>query len=190
MKRMIALLLCCLLLTACSLNATGGTTGTEADITAPSATEVPTEALTEAPTEALTEAPTESPTEAPTEAPLQSLTLYYGDDNAEFILSKEVQVAEITADTIIEQLISAGVLREGVAVNSMFQNGSSLFVDFNQEFANLVCSMGTAGEYIIIGSTVNTFLGAFQATSVTFTVNGQVLESGHAIYDFPLTFMS
>ena len=182
MKRMIALLLCCLLLTACSLNATGGTTGTEADITAPDATE--------APTEALTEAPTESPTEAPTEAPLQSLTLYYGDDNAEFILSKEVQVAEITADTIIEQLISAGVLREGVAVNSMFQNGSSLFVDFNQEFANLVCSMGTAGEYIIIGSTVNTFLGAFQATSVTFTVNGQVLESGHAIYDFPLTFMS
>ena len=182
MKRMIALLLCCLLLTACSLNATGGTTGTEADITAPDATE--------APTEALTEAPTESPTEAPTEAQPQSLTLYYGDDNAEFILSKEVQVAEITADTIIEQLISAGVLREGVAVNSMFQNGSSLFVDFNQEFANLVCSMGTAGEYIIIGSTVNTFLGAFQATSVTFTVNGQVLESGHAIYDFPLTFMS
>ena len=174
MKRMIALLLCCLLLTACSLNATGGTTDTEADITAPDATEAPTEALTE----------------APTEAPLQSLTLYYGDDNAEFILSKEVQVAEITADTIIEQLISAGVLREGVAVNSMFQNGSSLFVDFNQEFANLVCSMGTAGEYIIIGSTVNTFLGAFQATSVTFTVNGQVLESGHAIYDFPLTFMS
>ena len=174
MKRMIALLLCCLLLTACSLNATGGTTGTEADITAPDATEAPTEALTE----------------APTEAPLQSLTLYYGDDNAEFILSKEVQVAEITADTIIEQLISAGVLREGVAVNSMFQNGSSLFVDFNQEFANLVCSMGTAGEYIIIGSTVNTFLGAFQATSVTFTVNGQVLESGHAIYDLPLTFMS
>ena len=178
MKRMIALLLCCLLLTACSLNATGGTTGTEADITAPDATEAPTEALTEA------------PTEAPTEAQPQSLTLYYGDDNAEFILSKEVQVAEITADTIIEQLISAGVLREGVAVNSMFQNGSSLFVDFNQEFANLVCSMGTAGEYIIIGSTVNTFLGAFQATSVTFTVNGQVLESGHAIYDFPLTFMS
>lgn len=178
MKRMIALLLCCLLLTACSPNVTEGTTGTEADITAPSATEVPTEALTEA------------PTEAPTEAQPQSLTLYYGDDNAEFILSKEVQVAEITADTIIEQLISAGVLREGVAVNSMFQNGSSLFVDFNQEFANLVCSMGTAGEYIIIGSTVNTFLGAFQATSVTFTVNGQVLESGHAIYDFPLTFMS
>ena len=178
MKRMIALLLCCLLLTACSLNATGGTTGTEADITAPDATEAPTEALTEA------------PTEAPTEAQPQSLTLYYGDDNAEFILSKEVQVAEITADTIIEQLIAAGVLREGVAVNSMFQNGSSLFVDFNQEFANLVCSMGTAGEYIIIGSTVNTFLGAFQATSVTFTVNGQVLESGHAIYDFPLTFMS
>ena len=182
MKRMIALLLCCLLLTACSLNATGGTTGTEADITAPDATEAPTEALTGALTEA--------PTEAPTEAQPQSLTLYYGDDNAEFILSKEVQVAEITADTIVGQLISAGVLREGVAVNSMFQNGSSLFVDFNQEFANLVCSMGTAGEYIIIGSTVNTFLGAFQATSVTFTVNGQVLESGHAIYDFPLTFMS
>ena len=172
MKRMIALILCCLLLTACSLKSSGEPTGTTEATIAPS----------------VTEAPTETPTEAPTEAPLQSFLLYYGDDNAEFILSKEVQVSEITAEAVIEQLISAGVLREGVAVNSLFQDGSSLFIDFNQEFANLVCSMGTAGEYIIMGSTVNTFLSAFDAKVVTFTVNGEVLESGHVVYDAPLEF--
>jgi len=64
-----------------------------------------------------------------------------------------------------------------------------LNIDFNRSFADLICSMGTAGELMITGSVVNTFLSAFQAESVYFTVDGEILESGHVIYDFPLTFV-
>ena len=48
--------------------------------------------------------------------------------------------------------------------------------------------MGTAGEYIIIGSLVNTFLENYQdtVTSIFITVNGEIIESGHVIYDFEL----
>lgn len=182
MKRMIPIFLCSLLLTGCALIEPMPTI-------APSAPPRPTEpaaAVTEAPTGA----PTEAPTVAPTQAPSLTITVYHGDDNAEKILAEEVSVAEINETTVMEALISAGVLRDGTAVNSMTKNGDHLEVDFNQAFADLVCSMGTSGEYIIVGSTVNTFLMAFNAQSMFFTVNGEILESGHVIYDFPMEFMS
>lgn len=181
MKRILTLLLCCLLLTACSQKQ-------------PVPTEAPTEPpMTTEPTEAPTAAPTEVSTDDPTEMEidqqLQGFTLYYGDDNAEFFLSEEVQVDEVNEDVVVQHLISAGVLTEDTAVNSLSKNGTQLVVDFNQAFADLVCSMGTSGERIIVGSTVNTFLSAFHAESMIFTVNGEILESGHVVYDFPLEFM-
>ncbi len=170
MKRILTILLCCLLLTACAQTQP---TPTQAPSAHPAATS-PTAAIA---------------TEQPTEAPLLSFTLYYGDDHAENFLSREVQVPEIRADVVIAQLISAGVLTDGVAVNSLSKTGDLLTVDFNQAFGSLVCSMGTSGERIIVGSVVNTFLNAFQAASLRFTVDGEILESGHVIYDFPLDFM-
>ena len=126
---------------------------------------------------------------SPTTAPQQSFGVYYGDENAEKLLSTQVQVPQIDEYTVIGQLIAAGVLQDGIAVNTLEQIDGILYIDFNQPFADLVCSMGTSGEYIIIGSTVNTFLNAFQADSMVFTINGETLESGHVIYDFPLEFM-
>lgn len=173
MKRLLMLLLCCLLLTACTKKQ-------------PTPTEAPTmPPVTDTPTEM----PTEAPTEEVTEATLQSFTLYYGDENAENFLTKEVQIPEINEAVVIEQLISAGVLTEGTVVNSLIMDGTQLSIDFNQPFADLVSSMGTSGERIIIGSVVNTFLSAYGADSVAFTVDGEILESGHVIYDFPIEFM-
>ena len=179
MKKLMTILLCALLMTGCGRKETTPTVPT-----APAATAAPAETPTVMPTEA----PTEAPTDAPTEAPSEALLVYYGDDNAEKILCKEVFVYQIDEPTLIAQLIEVGVLRKGVAVNSIEQNGAALTVDFNQDFADLVCSMGTSGEYIIVGSTVNTFLKAYDASSLLLTVNGEILESGHVIYDFPLEF--
>ena len=130
------------------------------------------------------------PTSSPTAAPLYSFNLYYGDENAEKLLSEEVLVSELCADVVVKELIRVGVLRDGIAVNRMLINSDQLELDFNQAFADLLCSMGTSGEYIIIGSTVNSFLDAFNAKSLIFTVNGEILETGHVIYDFPLYAMS
>lgn len=161
MKKLFIILLCCLLLSGCRLFEP-----------------VPT----------IAPPITAEPSSAPTEAPLKSFALYYGDDNAEMFLSEEVLVPEINEAVVIEHLIRAGVLTDAVAVNSIQKNGTQLDIDFNQAFAVLVCSMGTSGEYIIVGSTVNTFLNAFHAETMCFTVDGEILESGHVIYDFPLEF--
>lgn len=165
MKQLFLLLLCCLLLTACAQQ--------DSSSFIPSAPPA-----------------TNGATDAPTEALLFTFTLYHGDANAEKLLSEEVSVPEINETVVIEQLIAAGILREGIAVNSLTKDGTQLNIDFNQAFADMVCSMGTSGEYIIVGSTVNTFLSAYQADTVFFTVNGEILESGHVIYDFPMGFMS
>ena len=67
-----------------------------------------------------------------------------------------------------------------------FAEGGEITLDFNEAFAQRIRSTGTAGEYILMGSLVNTYLDAFNAATVTVTVEGGVWESGHVIYDMPM----
>ena len=126
---------------------------------------------------------------SPADAEPQVILVYYGDENAEKLLSSQVQVDEINAETILSHLCSAHVLPEGIAVNKLEKDGTRLMIDFNPSFGDFLCAQGTSGEYIAIGSMVNTFLSAYNAYSLVFTVDGEILESGHVIYDFPLEFM-
>ncbi len=162
MKRMWLFLLCCLLLTACTQKLPK-----PADV-------LPV---------------TEAATQAPTEAQMERFNLYYGDQNAENFLTKEIQVPEITDSVILEQLIAAGVLPEDTVINLFTAAGSQLNIDFNAAFLRHLNTMGTAGERMLIGSVVNTFLSAYGAQTVFLTIDGEIIESGHVIYDFPLEFM-
>ena len=132
------------------------------------------------------------PIEVPTEtmAPvLLTYQIYLPNGNADGFVIETVEVPQITADIILAELQARGVLSEAVTINGFGSVDNQLNIDFNQAFGDLVCSMGTSGELMIVGSVVNTFLNAFQAESVYFTVDGQILESGHVIYDFPITFI-
>lgn len=116
-----------------------------------------------------------------------SYTLYLPNDNADGFVTRTVQTDRITADGILLELQKAGALPDTVILNAFGSRDEQLILDFNSAFADAVHAMGTSGEYMIVGSLVNTFLNAFQAQSLTFTVEGEILESGHVIYDFPLT---
>lgn len=122
---------------------------------------------------------------APQEVPL---LLYLPDENVESWVTEEVSIPELSARYILESLIAYGVLADGIAINQFSQEGSHLAVDWNEAFASFVSSMGTAGEYITFGGVVNTFLTAYGAESITMTVEGNVIETGHSIYDNPLSF--
>lgn len=159
MKRIFLFLLCCLIMTACAQN--------EASANIPAAPVV---------------------TDAPT-AVLHSLSVYRGDANAENFIFEDVQVSQINETVILEQLIAAGVLPEGTVIHSFSVVDGHIFIDFNDAFLKHLNSMGTAGERMLTGSVVNTFLRAFDAQDLCFTVDGMTVESGHVIYDFPLEFM-
>ena len=64
-------------------------------------------------------------------------------------------------------------------------------MNFSASFRDLINTMGTRGEYIIIGSVVNTFLTAYpECETVFLKADGNILESGHNVYDFELAFFS
>ena len=169
MKKLIVFALCCLMLTACVPAAPAPTqpSETQPEVTQPQPTY--TEPM-------------------PTETEPVTFTVYWGNENADGLLSAEVQVSEINEEVVIAELVKAGAIPEGVAVNELTREGDQLNIDFNEAFLNYLYTMGTSGELMLTGSVVNTFLSAYGAESVMFTVNGEIVESGHVIYDFPLSF--
>ena len=132
--------------------------------------------------------PYEAPTETIPEV-LLSYQLYLPNENADGFVIESAETTQISAAVILAELQARGVLSDTVTINAFSAVEDRLTIDFNQAFADQICSMGTSGELMILGSVVNTFLNAFQAESVCFTIDGQILESGHVIYDFPITFI-
>ena len=142
-----------------------------------------------------TETPEET-TSVPVEDPIESIpqllsyNIYVPNENANGFVVETISTEEISEETVLVELKKYNVLTEDVSINSFHVENNLITIDFNQAFADIVCSMGTSGEMMVLGSVVNTFLDAFQAESVYFTVDGQILESGHAIYDFAMSFFT
>ena len=170
MKKLLSILLCCVLLTGCVV------------IAQPQDTP-PTDTAKQTDTIESTEAQTDVPTD-PTEE-LVTFTVYTPDENLIGFIATEVIASRESA---LDALIAAGVLNENIAVNSVGLDGKLLKMDLNSAFADLIKQQGTSGERMVMGSLVNTYLSAYQAETVLITVDGQILESGHVIYDFPIGF--
>ena len=168
MKRILSIILICILLAGCA-----AASNPESPTVLPIIETDPTEAETTA-----------------TEPPMMLVyQIYLPNDNADGFDVQTVETTQITPESVLKELCDRNVLPDTVVINSFDADGMQLNIDFNQSFADLICSMGTAGELMITGSVVNTYLSAFQAESVYFTINGEILESGHVVYDFPLTFV-
>lgn len=171
--------LCCLMLAACASKSDTETSATPS--TLPEATVATIPETTMSPETTVPE------TQESTAEPV-SFTLYAPDDSLEGFIETEVEVEELTALAVGQKLIEAGVLNENVRVNSRINEGTNLRLDMNAAFHDQLVSFGSTGERFFMGSVVNTFLSAFEAETVSITVNGEVLESGHVVYDFPMEF--
>lgn len=130
--------------------------------------------------------------------------LYLPNDSADgFMVVRET--VEASPEGLVDALTAHGVLPEGTAV-LRFESQSdgqetregdmvsyevgkvSLTLDLSEEFLPAVTSTGTAGETMVLGSLVNTFLTAYHGETLTLTCGGEAVETGHAIYDEALTF--
>ena len=162
MKKIISILLICLLLSGCaasSMNAENPTVPTyETESTQPDIT--------------ISESKVK-------------FTIYTPNDNLDGFIATEIEQEELD---IIGALTKARVLNEDIVENSLVQEGSVLKLDLSKAFADLIYTQGTTGELMIMGCLVNTYLGAYGAESLILTIDGGILESGHVIYDFPLDF--
>ena len=191
MKKILCALLACVILVgmvACNKAPTKQEpVGNSNETNQPTATTPIEKDETETPDET-TNVPVEDPTESIPQ--LLSYNIYVPNENANGFVVETISTEEISEETVLAELKKYNVLTEDVSINSFNVENNLITIDFNQAFADIVCSMGTSGEMMVLGSVVNTFLDAFQAESVYFTVDGEILESGHAIYDFSMSFFT
>ena len=171
MRKFIALLLCALLLCGCTPEAQ------------------PTEPVTEPPTEATSEPEVQTVTEPPTQPEVLTAIIYHGNANADGFEITEFAVEEINMNVLVEKLIEVGALNEDVAIVSLQFKDGGIVLNFNDAFADQLNTMGTSGERMMVGSVVNTFLTAFdKVDKVSILVSGEIVESGHVVYDEPMGF--
>lgn len=113
--------------------------------------------------------------------------VYFPDATYENVISETVECEEVTEQVLVKLLIEKEVLTSKCKVNSLKQEGTTLEIDVNDGFGDLLRSMGTSGEAMMMKSFVNTFLDAYQCEQVMITENGEILCSGHAEYTEYLT---
>lgn len=113
------------------------------------------------------------------------LLIWHSDETAEHFRAYAAEVTEISPEVITAALTDQ-VLRNGSAILSVTEEGRTVRADMNEAFARQVNAMGTSGEYMLMGSLVNTLLDAYCADEAVITVEGGTLETGHSIYDGPL----
>ena len=166
------------------------------------AVETTTEATTEASTEPSAEVTEEPAIEESGENTTQEsqnkeeepdgVEIYFGDENAENIEKEVIEKQDITEDLLLEKLVEHDILTDDISVKSFREvttdGKKTLELDFSQEFQELLFNQGSSGEYIMIGSVVNTFLDAYDAEEIIITVGGNVLESGHNTYEGPMGY--
>ncbi len=116
-----------------------------------------------------------------------ALHVYCGDDYAEHIVQKTVYVQDVDEQIVLGKLSVLLGMDEKVGLNNLSfgtHGGDKVaLLDMNQAFADHLNRLGNAGEYIVMGSLVNTFLDCYQCDLMIVTVDGKVLETGHAIYE-------
>lgn len=115
-----------------------------------------------------------------------AVIVYVPSEQADVLTPVGTTVADDSDQALVDALIQAGALPEGVEVLSASEKDGTLALDMNQAFADAVRSSGSAGEAMRIYSLVNTFIQARDVDQVTITIEGGLLESGHDVYDYPL----
>jgi len=130
------------------------------------------------------------------EPQFETVTFYLPDDAAidaggYGFITKDIDVhmpnlESLQAMSLIGYLVYEGALPEGCDALSFYLSTSTL--DMNAAFAEALSRTGTLGEALLMGCLVNTILTYFELDSITVTAEGQVLQTGHETYDYPLTF--
>lgn len=109
--------------------------------------------------------------------------IFIPNDTAEYLIAIAYPTDEIAPNNLIAALIGMGVLAEDVAANSLEITNEMLYLDMNAAFFREMCSMGTAGEFMLISALTETFMDNFGADRILVTVDGNRFETGHTEYD-------
>lgn len=122
----------------------------------------------------------------------KQVEIFYGNENADGIISEVVDMEPVTATKILAELSKKNIISADTRVLGLTKENVEgkvrLRLNMSGEFQEYVSMMGTSGEYIVVGCLVNTFLKAYDAEDVLIFIEGKTFETGHELYDNYLQF--
>lgn len=116
--------------------------------------------------------------------------IYHIDDETGNKVAKDVTVTN--ERDIWKALQEMNLLTEECQLIELKHNDvdKSLQLDIDKNTGDRIRSMGTTGEWEIISCLSQTYLEAYGFESIMIMEEGNVLESGHAVYDYYITLES
>lgn len=119
---------------------------------------------------------------------LVEVVIFYPDSQVEFFIEESVYTQK-TGDWVeeaLQALIEHGIIPSDVTITEYVLEQECLVIGLSQEFEEFMNQFGTSGEYMHMGSVVNTLLVVGGLEMVEIHIGNRYLETGHAIYDVPL----
>lgn len=114
------------------------------------------------------------------------INVYYGNDDATAFETEKMQIVSLNSEAVLDALVEKGVVVADIDILSLettiVEGVDTVEIDFNDAFSSYISSMGSTGEYYIMGSICNTFLDAYNCEQIKITIEGNTLETGHAEY--------
>ena len=132
------------------------------------------------------EEPAETTTEPLTDG--VSVVYYHGDESASYLVEETTLLPKLTAQALLDLLSEQKIIPEGTRVRNFQLSQGTITLDLSREFEEGIQGLGTSGEYMMLGSLVNTFLRTYEASGLELTTEGRDLQTGHNVYDEVLKF--
>lgn len=113
--------------------------------------------------------------------------IYYPDQTQSNLLTKKVQIHELSGEKICNELIRAGVMDKSVKIQKCkpMKEDDKVYLnlDFNDDFQKQLHRCSSAEEQLLVGAVVNSYMSAYPYSVVRITVNGNLIQSQFAEVD-------
>lgn len=126
-----------------------------------------------------------------TAAPQSEVTLLVPNAALDNLEEKTVVLPKaadaVDAGDLTRALAENGAVPADSTVLSFEADGVHGKANLNKAFADGIAASGTAGETMMLASLVNTLCAFYELSDLTVTAEGKPIETGHNVYDMPLT---
>lgn len=112
-------------------------------------------------------------------------TIYTSDYSSESITNKEINLNELNANSLFDELKNQNVISKNTVLNSYdsYKKNNKLIgiIDFSKEFYDF--NLGSSGESLMLNSIAKTYIENFKLDKFKILIDGNEYESGHILFE-------
>lgn len=112
-------------------------------------------------------------------------TIYTSDFDTESLVDKKVNVNELTANSVFNELKNINVIPKDTKLKSFStysKNNQTIgVIDFSEDFYSF--NLGSSGEVLMLNSIAKTYIENFNLDKFKILVDGKEYESGHILFE-------